>query len=251
MYEVTRKLKALKPLFRAQRKNKGDLANNVCLAKGFLEKAQSLFDMFKEDALLLLVQWCRQVYCRAVAIEDSVLRQRANCDGLNMAINVPRLSLGINRTRAKMRVFQITSAAGVSLTEEDQIVAEFIAYYEALLGGNRLQRSLQLDFLQPYLKHTLSMEEAAELTLPITPTEIKDAFFDISEDSAPGPDGFTSAFFKKAWTEIGSDVCAAVSEFFASGRMLKQINATVLVLIPKGLGAFGKGTQFPVSVVSL
>ncbi|KAL0285152.1 UNVERIFIED_CONTAM: Retrovirus-related Pol polyprotein from type-2 retrotransposable element R2DM [Sesamum radiatum] len=77
------------------------------------------------------------------------------------------------------------------------------------------------------------MEEAAELTLPITPTEIKDAFFDISEDSAPGPDGFTSAFFKKAWTEIGSDVCAAVSEFFASGRMLKQINATVLVLIPK------------------
>ncbi|KAL0289210.1 UNVERIFIED_CONTAM: hypothetical protein Sradi_7078300 [Sesamum radiatum] len=47
MYEVTRKLKALKPLFRAQRKNKGDLANNVNLAKRFLDQAQSLFDTFK------------------------------------------------------------------------------------------------------------------------------------------------------------------------------------------------------------
>ncbi|KAL0282661.1 UNVERIFIED_CONTAM: Retrovirus-related Pol polyprotein from type-2 retrotransposable element R2DM [Sesamum radiatum] len=213
MYEVTRKLKALKPLFRAQRKNKGDLANNVCLAKGFLEKAQSLFDMFKEDALLLLVQWCRQVYCRAVAIEDSVLRQRAKLRWLKYGDKCSKAFFRkINRTRAKMRVFQITSAAGVSLTEEDQIVAEFIAYYEALLGGNRLQRSLQLDFLQPYLKHTLSMEEAAELTLPITPTEIKDAFL---------------TFLRTVLRAL------TVSEFFASGRMLKQINATVLVLIPK------------------
>ncbi|KAL0289738.1 UNVERIFIED_CONTAM: hypothetical protein Sradi_7066800 [Sesamum radiatum] len=32
MYEVTRKLKALKPIFRAQRRKKGDLSSNVSLA---------------------------------------------------------------------------------------------------------------------------------------------------------------------------------------------------------------------------
>ncbi|KAL0290462.1 UNVERIFIED_CONTAM: hypothetical protein Sradi_7049400 [Sesamum radiatum] len=234
MYEVTRKLKALKPLFRAQRKNKGDLANNVNLAKRFLDQAQSLFDTFKEDALLELVQWCRKVYCRAVVMEDSVLRQRAKLRWLKYGDRCSTVFFRqINRTRVKLRVFQITNAAGDTITEADQVAAEFISYYEALLGGARSQRSLFLDFLQPYLKHTLTLEEATALTLPISPSEIKEAFFDISEDSAPGPDGFTSAFFKAAWDEIGADVCAAISEFFVSGRILKQINATLLVLIPK------------------
>ncbi|KAL0292780.1 UNVERIFIED_CONTAM: hypothetical protein Sradi_6973800 [Sesamum radiatum] len=206
MYEVTRKLKALKPLFRAQRKNKGDLANNVNLAKRFLDQAQSLFDTFKEDALLELVQWCRKVYCRAVVMEDSVLRQRAKLRWLKYGDRCSTVFFRqINRTRVKLRVFQITNAAGDTITEADQ----------------------------PYLKHTLTLEEATALTLPISPSEIKEAFFDISEDSAPGPDGFTSAFFKAAWDEIGADVCAAISEFFVSGRILKQINATLLVLIPK------------------
>ncbi|KAL0415269.1 UNVERIFIED_CONTAM: hypothetical protein Slati_3358800 [Sesamum latifolium] len=39
MYAVTRKLKALKPVFREQRRRKGDLSNNVKLAKDFLEIA--------------------------------------------------------------------------------------------------------------------------------------------------------------------------------------------------------------------
>ncbi|KAL0294292.1 UNVERIFIED_CONTAM: hypothetical protein Sradi_6894300 [Sesamum radiatum] len=234
LYGVTRKLKALKPVFRAQRKAKGDLAQNVWLAKEFLEKAQALFDEYKADDLQLLVQWCRKVYSRAVAMEDTMLRQRAKLRWLKDGDRCSKAFFRkINATRAKMRVFQITNAAGDVLTEADQVANEFLSYYETLLGGVRHNRYLNLDFLQPYLKHTLSPEEAAELILPISSGEIKEAFFDISDDSAPGPDGYTSAFFKAAWTEIGEEVCAAVKEFFVSGRLLKQINATVLVLIPK------------------
>ncbi|KAL2251900.1 UNVERIFIED_CONTAM: hypothetical protein Sindi_2312300 [Sesamum indicum] len=42
MYVVTRKLKALKSVFREQRRKKGDLSHNVPLAKVFLEMAQLL-----------------------------------------------------------------------------------------------------------------------------------------------------------------------------------------------------------------
>ncbi|KAL2225024.1 UNVERIFIED_CONTAM: hypothetical protein Sindi_3031800 [Sesamum indicum] len=42
MFAVTRKLKALKPVFREQRRKKGDLTLNVQLAKGFLDEAQQL-----------------------------------------------------------------------------------------------------------------------------------------------------------------------------------------------------------------
>ncbi|KAL2231111.1 UNVERIFIED_CONTAM: hypothetical protein Sindi_1705500 [Sesamum indicum] len=39
MYAITQKLKVLEPVFRQQRRNKGDLSENVRLAKGFLEEA--------------------------------------------------------------------------------------------------------------------------------------------------------------------------------------------------------------------
>ncbi|KAL0448908.1 UNVERIFIED_CONTAM: hypothetical protein Slati_1447200 [Sesamum latifolium] len=39
MFAITRKLKALKPIFRAQRQKKGDLSNNVKLAATFLDSA--------------------------------------------------------------------------------------------------------------------------------------------------------------------------------------------------------------------
>ncbi|KAL0283763.1 UNVERIFIED_CONTAM: hypothetical protein Sradi_7218100 [Sesamum radiatum] len=64
MYGVTRKLRALKAVFRAQRKAKGDLAQNVCLAQALMEKAQALFDEFKDDILLQLVQCVERFIAR-------------------------------------------------------------------------------------------------------------------------------------------------------------------------------------------
>lgn len=68
---------------------------------------------------------------------------------------------------------------------------------------------------------------------PITKDEIKATMFDIGEDKSPGSDGFTSAFFKSCWDNIGEEVCDAIFEFFASGYMLKELNNTVISLLAK------------------
>ncbi|KAL0381205.1 UNVERIFIED_CONTAM: hypothetical protein Sangu_0184800 [Sesamum angustifolium] len=114
-----------------------------------------------------------------------------------------------------------------------EVIEEFVPYFKALLGRIRTRRDFNLAFLSSELKHCLTEDEADLLCAPITVTEIKDAIFDIAEDSAPGPDGYTSAFFKAAWSVVGQEVSAAIGEFFTSGKLLKQINATLLVLIPK------------------
>ncbi|KAL0411445.1 UNVERIFIED_CONTAM: LINE-1 reverse transcriptase [Sesamum latifolium] len=80
--------------------------------------------------------------------------------------------------------------------------------------------------------HIITEEEARILTSPVTRTEIKQAFFDIEEDKAPGPDGYSSGFYKAAWPVIGRKM-VAVEEFLLHGRLLKQVNATLLALIPK------------------
>ncbi|KAK4384703.1 hypothetical protein Sango_3034300 [Sesamum angolense] len=69
MYGVVCKLKNLKAMFRQHRKLKGDLSDNVHLAKGFLDKAQELFAACRDDFLLMLVKCCRQVYSVAVKLE--------------------------------------------------------------------------------------------------------------------------------------------------------------------------------------
>ncbi|KAL0288048.1 UNVERIFIED_CONTAM: hypothetical protein Sradi_7109300 [Sesamum radiatum] len=177
------KLKALKGPLRALRKAKGDLSDNVRLAKEFLDKAQGLFERFRDDTLFHLVHWCRVIYCKSRGGDTHA--PPASQDELN------------------------------------------------LLGGVRQRRQLNLEFLQPHLKHRLTDDEANALLVPVSQEEIRAAVFDIAEDSAPGPDGYTSGFFKAAWAEVGNDVSAAVAEFFASGLLLKQLNATLLVLIPK------------------
>ncbi|KAL0295420.1 UNVERIFIED_CONTAM: putative ribonuclease H protein [Sesamum radiatum] len=81
----------------------------------------------------------------------------------------------------------------------------------------------------------LEQEESQALVQSVTREEIKDAFFDIAEDKAPGPDGYSSGFYKAAWPVIGEEMIKAILEFFTTGRLLKQVNTTILALIPKRL----------------
>ncbi|GJU56052.1 putative RNA-directed DNA polymerase [Tanacetum coccineum] len=49
-------------------------------------------------------------------------------------------------------------------------------------------------------------------------TENRESIFYIGNDKAPGPNGFSLVFSKKAWDALGSDVCKAVKDFFANGQ---------------------------------
>ncbi|GKE43318.1 putative reverse transcriptase domain, reverse transcriptase zinc-binding domain protein, partial [Tanacetum coccineum] len=67
----------------------------------------------------------------------------------------------------------------------------------------------------------------------VTDNEIKEAIFLMGDDKATGLDGFTFAFFKKAWDVVGTDVSNVVRDFFMNGRLLKEINHTIISLVPK------------------
>nr|GEW21080.1 putative reverse transcriptase domain, reverse transcriptase zinc-binding domain protein [Tanacetum cinerariifolium]GEW21164.1 putative reverse transcriptase domain, reverse transcriptase zinc-binding domain protein [Tanacetum cinerariifolium] len=52
---------------------------------------------------------------------------------------------------------------------------------------------------------------------------------------------YTSVFFKKSWDIIGNDVCNAVRDFFSNGKLLQEVNYTILALIPKGKRGLRQG----------
>lgn len=81
-------------------------------------------------------------------------------------------------------------------------------------------------------KH-LSADDAERLVKPVCNEEIDVDVKGIDTNKAPRLDGFNSLFFIKAWDVIKDDMYAALKDFFNSGIMLRQVNNTLVTLIPK------------------
>nr|GFD29737.1 RNA-directed DNA polymerase, eukaryota, reverse transcriptase zinc-binding domain protein [Tanacetum cinerariifolium] len=67
----------------------------------------------------------------------------------------------------------------------------------------------------------------------LTDREIKESIFDIESNKASGPDGYTLEFFKRACDVVRNDICLAKKDFFKNGKLLGEVNSTLIALIPK------------------
>ncbi|GJZ66902.1 hypothetical protein Tco_0630142 [Tanacetum coccineum] len=106
----------------------------------------------------------------------------------------------------------------------------FVSHYKAFLG--------QSGYTIPLHAHDLFMNRlhpkvALDMVNPVTTQEVKEAIFSMGNDKSPGPDGYTACFFKESWDIMASDVILAVQEFFVNGKLLKELNHTIIALIPK------------------
>ncbi|KAL0444330.1 UNVERIFIED_CONTAM: hypothetical protein Slati_2155700 [Sesamum latifolium] len=108
---------------------------------------------------------------------------------------------------------------------------EFVAYFISLLGTEAQTLPVDNDVFEWGPK--LSSEQASELCKSVTLSEVKQAIFQICDNKAPGPDGFSACFFKRAWSVVGDQVCLAVMDFFRSGRLIRQLNHSIIALVPK------------------
>lgn len=116
--------------------------------------------------------------------------------------------------------------------DQRKIKVAMVEYYKALIRANEFNRQyVCIETIRSGA--TVSEKEADELCSAITDEEIRAAVWSIGDNKAPGVDGFNSLFFKKVWRIVEADVTGAVKEFFETGWLLKQFNATTSIVIPK------------------
>lgn len=142
--------------------------------------------------------------------------------------------------------------SGQVLTDPLEMSAHAIAHFKGVLGPDCLP---QLWYTAPAWFHNLSTfqcnpQMCSQILLMPSSEEITKLMFSLNPNKAPGPDGLSSAFFKAAWSLVGSECVNSIHDFFNSGFLPKTTNSTILSLVPKFTGA-AKISEFrPISCLN-
>ncbi|XP_073035927.1 uncharacterized protein [Primulina eburnea] len=96
----------------------------------------------------------------------------------------------------------------------------------------------------------LASTEAERLEENFSEEEIRAAVFECDGSKAPGPDGFTMAFYQKNWDTVKPDLLKVFAEFFDGGIINGITNETYICLIPKKKEAMRIKDFRPISLVT-
>ena len=91
---------------------------------------------------------------------------------------------------------------------------------------------------------SINEDEASKMENPFTVEEVFTALSNLNGDKAPGPDGFTMAFWQFSWDIVKEDIMRLFKDFHDSSEFVRNLNATFLVLVLKrkvGGGGGGGG----------
>uniref|UniRef100_A0A2N9IM18 Reverse transcriptase domain-containing protein n=1 Tax=Fagus sylvatica TaxID=28930 RepID=A0A2N9IM18_FAGSY len=147
-----------------------------------------------------------------------------------------------NRRRNYMHKVEVD---GIIHETEKEIRDNVVSFYEDLYQEKESWRPSVdgLDF------HSIGAAESSHLERKFDREEVVQVLKDFQGDKAPGPDGFSMAFFHKCWEVVGDDIMNFFEEFHTHCKFEKSLNATFIALIPKKKDALNIRDFRPISLV--
>ncbi|XP_021991415.1 uncharacterized protein LOC110888183 [Helianthus annuus] len=231
MFSVVKKMKGLKSHFRRILLNQGNLHKRVTDLRNELDQIQKQVEAHPFDAAIRSSETiCLRDFKSAVYDEECFLKKKSKVQWLCAGdSNTSYFHNSVKSRNARNKINCLKDTNGNQYEGVD-VAAALLNHYSAFMGTE--DKVARLDDADLFV-NVLQQNVAETMVRQVTDDEVKQAMFSISENKAPGPDGYTSAFFKNAWDVVGGEVTKAVCDFFNNGQILKQINHTILALVPK------------------
>ncbi|GJV98289.1 RNA-directed DNA polymerase, eukaryota, reverse transcriptase zinc-binding domain protein [Tanacetum coccineum] len=232
MHKLVKKMKRMKiPLHNIAWKN-GNLFQNVKKLEEKLKMAQVKVEAnpncrkVKEKLSQVL-----QDYNIAINDEEKLLAQKAKVKWLSEGDKNTKYFHNVIKSRINSNIIRGICDEQGNWFEGEKVAEQFVKHFEKFLSNNGGVE--EIESLNDLFINKISQDNADSMVMDITNKEIKEAIFGIGNDKAPRPDGFIAIFFKRSWDIMGEDVCTAVKEFFKSNKLLGEVNATLITLVPK------------------
>lgn len=209
----------------------GNVFNKVKVLRVELKKIQQCLDKKPNNCRLREEEFvfCK-AYQEAVRDEASLLRQKTKIQWLKDGDQNTSFFHNVLKSRVNKNRIQVVCDEQGNKWYGDAFPGCIVDHFQQFLGV--ADEVIPLEDCDDLFVKKLDPSIAFNMVRPITDAEINEAMFSIEDDKAEGPDGFTAKFFKAAWSVVSVDVCAAVHEFFSSGKLLGEFNANVISLIP-------------------
>ncbi|XP_012857061.1 PREDICTED: uncharacterized protein LOC105976337 [Erythranthe guttata] len=206
----------------------GDVFKNKERAEAAVLEAEHIYDLDRSPENRANLKKATAELTLMLNIEEDFWKQKAACrwatDGERNSKFFHSL---VKKKRCVNRIHSISHGDSV-LTSAQEIKDSGVDFFSKLLTDD-------MPSLLPVDESLFSAPQRDFSSVSTRPSveEIKDAVFGICQDSASGPDGYSSLFYQHCWDLIQCDVCEAVWDFFEGGSMPASFTATTLVLIPK------------------
>ncbi|KAK9706360.1 hypothetical protein RND81_07G119000 [Saponaria officinalis] len=179
-----------------------NIQSRIMAARTSLEACQVLMQSCSSDEGLIAQEQClRATYMKLLAVELSILRQKAKADGIVLNDCPTKYFYArVNERRQAQIIGAINDHQGVVRRGLSEVAEGFVEYYKCLLGYDQDVQDLDNSFFAKGAG--IRGDSWSSLVRPVLDMEIDIALASIKHGKSPGPDGFSSAFFTASWDVI-------------------------------------------------
>ncbi|XP_026442645.1 uncharacterized protein LOC113342265 [Papaver somniferum] len=237
IYIFMNKLKRLKKILKAWNWEVfGDVKANLAKVeeKVLEEILKSNNDPTNINLLNNLVT-ARGEYDMAAHNYHTFLRDKARINWIKEGdINSKFFHTSIKLRQSQNSITELEDSSGNIITDQKGIVDNLIDHFNKKFEYQTVQIRESIFYVVPQV---ITDEDNSLLEGLPDENEIKNAIFDLKQDSAPGPDGFTGTFYRAAWDTIKKDMVEVIHYCWKNNIIPSGMNSNFLVLIPKIKGA--------------
>ncbi|XP_071739497.1 uncharacterized protein [Rutidosis leptorrhynchoides] len=202
MFCVVKRLRMMKKSIRKLMWSKRNIHDRVIKLRTELDATQASLDINPDSVQLHLEEKTKlQEFNEALLVEERFLKQKVKEECLRVGDSNSSYFHKVVRGRKNRNHIKAVFDHEDNLVEGVDVARVFTQHYELFLGTT----SSCTNIVEPesLFESRISSAKVKHMVRPVTSNEVRMAMFDIGNDKAPGPDGYSSVFFKESWDIVG------------------------------------------------